>query len=189
MLSDIPPAAIVRINDESDYTDFQKDIEFLPQNQDVTFDEKRGYTVVFTAAEDGFAKGALLTQHNLLIDAAAHATTNNASSEDTICALLPLSHLFGLTIGVIAPILSHSKILIENVKNLNALEKIAVDIKLHNVTYLYTIPVLIFLLGNTPGAKENFNSLKMVTTGGCKLSDVLFNKIYRHFGFQIHEGY
>jgi long-chain acyl-CoA synthetase len=79
--------------------------------------------------------------------------------------------------------------LIENIKNLHALETITVDFKTYGVTYLYTIPVLIFLLGNIPNAKENFKTLKLVTTGGYKLPETIFVNFKRRFDLEIHEGY
>jgi long-chain acyl-CoA synthetase len=189
ILSDTPPCAIIKITDQINFTDFQKDIEFLPENYKLSFEEKRGYTIVYTAAEDGYAKGALLSQHNIITDALSHATTNNAGSSDTVCALLPLSHLFGLTIGILAPIYSHSRILIENVKNLNALKTITDDFQTHKVTYFYTIPVLIFLLGNIPNVGNKFSTFKLVTTGGYKLPENVYTNFKKKFNIEIHEGY
>lgn len=187
--SDTPPSAIIRIVQETSIYDFSKDILFLPDAPPHSFDEKRGYTIVYTAAEDGYPKGALLSQHNLMTDAYSKNIASQANHDDIVCALLPLSHLYGLTMGVIAPILSHSGILVENVKNINALESIMDDLKEHSVSYFYTIPVLIFLLGNIPDVKNKLKSLKVVATGGYKLPETVFTNFKRKFDLEILEGY
>jgi long-chain acyl-CoA synthetase len=189
LMSDTPPSAIIKIAQDTPLQDFSKDIEFLVEDPSASFDEKRGYTIVYTAAEDGFAKGALLSQHNIMTNAMTHATTNKAGSSDTICALLPMSHLFGLTIGVIAPILSHSKVLIANIKNISRIDQLLDELYNNKVTYLYTIPVLLYLLGNTKDADIKLSSIKIITSGGYKLPDMIYSNYKRKFSIDIHEGY
>jgi long-chain acyl-CoA synthetase len=189
IISDTPPSAIIRIDHETSFSDFQKDIEFLPEKPDASFEEKRGYTIVYTAAEDGFAKGAMLSQHNILSDALAMTKIVNANRDSVICPLLPFSHLFGLTTGCISPIYSNSTIAIVNIRNISQISAISKHLSYVNTTHLWTVPIIIYLIGNLPSTSNAFKTVKYISSGGYKLPSILFDSILKKYNIQIQEGY
>jgi acyl-CoA synthetase (AMP-forming)/AMP-acid ligase II len=75
MMADTVPGALVRIDKSTDTFDFEKEFEF----KDCTLEDKRlegledVCLIVYTNASDGWAKGAMLTNENLLANAEALA--------------------------------------------------------------------------------------------------------------------
>ncbi|MBN1981075.1 MAG: AMP-binding protein [Chitinivibrionales bacterium] len=188
MLADTPPSVIIRISPESALEDFSKDITFI-HSQVKRIELPKPYTIVYTAAENGFAKGAMLSQKNIWTNARAVTEVVSAESSSVYCSLLPQSHLFGLTTGVFAPMLSHSSFVIEDMKNISKIEVIADNLQRYGVTHLYTIPLILHLLSRVPGIKEKLRSVRYVISGGYKLPETLFDYYNTTFGITIQEGY
>ena len=115
MLLDTPPAACIRIDKATETFDFSKEIEIRNQSwkNDGGEDLSDVCTMIYTAAEDGYAKAVMLTHENMLANARAIAEGNSVTAGSITCALLPFCHSFGLQTGIITPLLSgdysHSK--------------------------------------------------------------------------------
>jgi long-chain acyl-CoA synthetase len=189
LLSNAPPSAIIKIDQETNYNDFKSDIEFLPDRPGAVFLDKRGYTIVYTAAEDGFAKGALLTQKNIISNALVSSSVNQSKRSSVSCALIPYNHMFGLTMGIVSPLYSNSTILVLDVKKIERVDQFAEALFQHKVTHLYTIPIVLFLLGRSPNIHEQIAHLHTIISGGCKLSASIYNFYIKKFNKIIREGY
>jgi long-chain acyl-CoA synthetase len=66
--------------------------------------------VVYTSAMAGRPLGAILTHRNLLANARSAVAACACTADDHVLALLPFSHLFGLTVTAIAPLLVGARI-------------------------------------------------------------------------------
>ena len=66
--------------------------------------------VVYTSAMEGSALGALLTHHNLLANARATIEAAGITANDHVLAVLPYSHLFGMTVTLTAPMLAGARV-------------------------------------------------------------------------------
>ena len=66
--------------------------------------------VVYTSAMEGSALGAILTHHNLLANARATIEATQVSQSDHVLAVLPYSHLFGMTVTLTAPMLAGARV-------------------------------------------------------------------------------
>lgn len=190
IMEDTPPYAIINYNKTSDEYDYENEIKFTDNNIDIDNDQLNDVcTMVYTNAEDGYAKAVMLTKKNIISNAEAHATTNDSDPNSVICALLPFHHMFGLTIGVIAPLISNSSILIEDPSNLIYIRSISDNFSKYKLTHLYTIPLIYYLLEKIPGIKEKLNNIKYLTSGGYKLPLSIFVNFKQKFNLEIHEGY
>jgi acyl-CoA synthetase (AMP-forming)/AMP-acid ligase II len=91
MMLDTIPGALIRIDKTTDTFDFAKEFEF----RDCRVEEKRlegledVCLILYTNAADGYAKGAMLTNGNLLTDAEAGIFANKVSAGSVSCALIP----------------------------------------------------------------------------------------------------
>jgi len=105
IIREIDPAVLILLNNEE--LTFQYEEEIVFRNQDAGFlirsDLTDVCTLAFTNAEDGFSKGAMLTEKNLLSEIQALVQTNRLNNRSVTCALLPFHHLFGLMQGILVP--------------------------------------------------------------------------------------
>jgi long-chain acyl-CoA synthetase len=66
--------------------------------------------VVYTSAMEGSALGAILTHRNLLGNARATVAAAQVTRRDHVLAVLPFSHLFGMTVTLTAPLLAGARV-------------------------------------------------------------------------------
>ena len=66
--------------------------------------------VVYTSAMEGQPLGAILTHRNLLANARATIDAAGLTAADHVLAVLPFSHLFGMTVTLTAPLLAGARI-------------------------------------------------------------------------------
>ncbi|HEU4641360.1 MAG TPA: AMP-binding protein [Gemmatimonadaceae bacterium] len=66
--------------------------------------------IVYTSAMAGTPLGAILTHRNLLANARATVEAAELGPHDHALALLPFSHLFGLTVTLLAPLLAGARV-------------------------------------------------------------------------------
>src|SRR5829696_189080 len=66
--------------------------------------------IVYTSAMAGRALGAVLTHRNLLANGRSCVIAAGNVAEDHVLALLPFSHLFGLTVTATSPLLAGARV-------------------------------------------------------------------------------
>jgi acyl-CoA synthetase (AMP-forming)/AMP-acid ligase II len=67
--------------------------------------------IVYTSAMAGTPLGARLSHRNVLANAHSTARAMGITSDDRMLAVLPFSHLFGLTVSAVAPLLRGANVL------------------------------------------------------------------------------
>jgi long-subunit acyl-CoA synthetase (AMP-forming) len=191
MKQDTPPCALVHIDRITDTFDYGKEIVFTHDNpQEYDWDELSDVaTIVYTNAEDGYAKGAMLTRKNLLANAESGCERDELTNENIICALLPLSHMFGLQTGLLTPLFSKSVILLEDISSLGKLNKILNNIHQFKVTNIYSIPLIYHLLPKISNFKILISDVIKFCSGGCALSFVIYDTFFLKSNKRIYEGY
>jgi long-subunit acyl-CoA synthetase (AMP-forming) len=102
MMADTPPAIEIHIKKDTMVFDYATEIIFTKNTIQDLFLLKEAHDtccIVYTAADDGFAKAAMLTHKNLITNARAIVEADELSPESVSCSLLPMHHLFGLQTG------------------------------------------------------------------------------------------
>jgi long-chain acyl-CoA synthetase len=66
--------------------------------------------IVYTSAMQGRPLGAVLTHANMLANARSTVEAMHCSADDEVLAFLPYSHLFGLTVSGVAPLLAGGRV-------------------------------------------------------------------------------
>jgi long-chain acyl-CoA synthetase len=191
MLLDTPPAACIRIDKATEIFDFAKEIEIRnqPWKDDSGEDLSDVCTMIYTAAEDGYAKGVMLTHENMLANARAIAEGNNVAPESITCALLPFYHSFGLQTGIITPLLNGGSTVVQNESDLFN-SKISINNFLScNITHLYSIPIVYYLLSKIKNIQKIIATTKSIISGGYSLTDKIYQKMHAQNNIQIQEGY
>jgi long-chain acyl-CoA synthetase len=67
-------------------------------------------SIIYTSGTTGHSKGVMLTHRNLVSDALATSVLVDVTEEDTFLSILPLSHSYECTLGMIAPFMLGSTV-------------------------------------------------------------------------------
>jgi acyl-CoA synthetase (AMP-forming)/AMP-acid ligase II len=190
IIADTDPSAIFFLN--STEVGFRYEEEIIFRNQDPAYrlvtDLGEVCTVAFTNAEDGFSKGALITESNLIAEVQALIFSNGLQPDSVTLALLPFYHLYGLVQGVLVPSHAGSTGIIADLDFLRMHETVEL-ISRQQVTHLYTVPPFYYLFSKVPGIAGQVNQVKEFYSGGAQLSPFIFESFLRKTGKKIREGY
>jgi len=187
---DTPPAAVINfdpnITDIVFYKDIQINQTYINRNIELNNDV---CTLVYTAAEDGVPKAAMLTYNNLFSNTKAIIESNNVLRDSISCSVIPFYHLFGLQTGVLVPFLNNSDSYISELHNPKYIEILIEDLKNINVTHFYSVPLLFYLLKRIKYFNKLFSNNTTFWSGGYKLPSSIYEYYLTNFNIDIHEGY
>jgi long-chain acyl-CoA synthetase len=141
--------------------------------------------ILYTSGTTGNPKGVLLTHKNLTSNAGNSAKHNELERGTTI-GVLPLAHVYGLTISNICLLLGSSMVIFPNfvpTEVFKAIEK-------YQVKTFSTVPAMIHALVSHPNADQyDTSSLECVSSGSAPLPVALLHAFEKKFGAKVYEGY
>ncbi len=142
--------------------------------------------VLFTSGTSGLPKGVSLTGQNLVANLQQVAETGLLRRDDRVLSALPLFHSFGLTIGLLFPLLTR-KTLITAPSPLDC-DAITEAARSGNPTVLLATPTFLrTYVRRIP--RDAFGTLRLVATGAERLAEETAAAFRGRFGCEVHEGY
>jgi len=144
--------------------------------------------ILYTSGTTGQPKGAELTHHNLVSNAATTSDTLiEIGPDDVIMGCLPLFHVFGLTCGLNAAVKAGSTLtLIPRFDPAKALQVVARD----KVTVFEGVPTMYAAMLHSPDAgSADMSSLRTCITGGSAMPVEILRNFESTFGCEVFEGY
>ena len=146
--------------------------------------------IVYTSGTTGSGKGAELTHSNLFTNAVLSTNIFNLSTADVQLVVLPLFHIFGMTVMMNAGIYKGlHNILLPKFDAGTAFKLIAK----HSISILAAVPTVYWALVNY--SDEDFNeaviakSLRLCASGGASLPVEILKTFEKRFDVPILEGY
>ncbi|HOW71578.1 MAG TPA: AMP-binding protein [Phycisphaerae bacterium] len=191
LLTDSEPSVLIRYDPKTLEFDYRRDLEFRrPASEPWRGEDlSRICMMVYTAAEDGWYKGALLTREGLLSVAHAIVRGDHVNPRTVSCMLAPLHHLYGFQAGLLVPLLGQGTVVLQEIKELSRLRSSVTDMAEYGVTNLYSVPMVFYLISRVPMVRNWLGTVVGAVSGGYKLMEPVFRTFRDKTGLEIHEGY
>ena len=144
--------------------------------------------IVYTSAMRGTPLGAVLTHANLLANAHATITAMQYSADDHVLAVLPWSHLFGLTVTGAAALMARAHVVtMERFHPVKAAERLAAEI-----TVMVGVPSVYHALLSVCERRRidlRGSALRICVCGGAELPVTLQDRWANATGVELRQGY
>ncbi len=144
--------------------------------------------IVYTSAMAGTPLGAVLTHANLLANARSTVEAAANSADDDVLALLPFSHLFGLTVAGAAPLLAGGRVrTMERFHPVRAAELLA-----DGITEVVGVPAVFHAMLaaiERRGLDLRGSALRVCICGGALLPIELQDRWADVTGVELRQGY
>jgi long-chain acyl-CoA synthetase len=141
--------------------------------------------ILYTSGTTGNPKGVRLTHKNLTSNA-ENSAKHNALERGTTIGVLPLAHVYGLTISNICLLMGSSIVVFSTFNP----EEVFKAIEKYGVKTFSAVPAMIHSLVSYPFAeKYNTSSLESVSSGSAPLPVALLHAFEKNFGAKVYEGY
>jgi long-chain acyl-CoA synthetase len=143
--------------------------------------------ILYTSGTTGHPKGAMLTQRNMASNADAIAEYLGVTSEDRFITVLPIFHVFCMTVCMNAPIAVGGTMII--LPRFSPVE-VAQAISQYQATVFAGVPTMYNFMMQTPQiTPDDLSSLRICVSGGASLPVALLHNFEKRFNKVISEGY
>ncbi|MED1204035.1 class I adenylate-forming enzyme family protein [Heyndrickxia acidicola] len=141
--------------------------------------------ILYTSGTTGKPKGVILTHQNLYSNAASSASVNKESLKTTL-GVLPLAHVFGLTVSNICYLKGSSIVIFSKFD----VEEVFSAIEKYKVRTFSVVPAMVYAMYHYPHAdRYDLSSLDKLTSGSAPLPLALSVKFKKKFQADVTEGY
>ncbi len=147
--------------------------------------------IVYTSGTTGKPKGAELTHSNLMQNTVLCADLFKASPADTMLIVLPLFHIFAMTVQMNVSLYKGvTAVLLPRFDAKTVLELF----EQHQITFFAGVPTMYWGLNsyldtNKTDLSNITKNLRMCVSGGASLPVAVLEKFESHFDVKILEGY
>jgi acyl-CoA synthetase (AMP-forming)/AMP-acid ligase II len=141
----------------------------------------------YSSGTTGLPKGVMLTHANLVANVAQIGANEPLSDADTLIAILPFFHIYGLTVVMNCGLASGATLILlprfDLASFLQTLES-------HAVTYAYLAPPIVLALAKQPMVEQyDLARLRVVVSGGAPIGAETALACQNRLGCSVKQGY
>ena len=143
--------------------------------------------LIYSGGTTGVAKGIMLSHFALAANAHQIRAWGKLTPEDSILAVLPLFHGFGMSVTMNASILARGEIvLLPRFKRRDVLDAI----QTHRPTFMVGVPTMFVAFNHLPDIGQyDLTSLKAIYVGAAPLTEAIKTAFEAKTGARMIEGY
>ena len=158
----------------------------IPALMKRTVSSQKPAAILFTSGTEGEPKGVALSHHNILTNIAQVRAHIDLYDSDILFNPLPVFHCFGLTVGMLLPLIAGVKV----VCHPSPLQprEIVRRIREMGATILLSTDTFITQYARA-GESGDLNSLRLAVCGAERVRDETRTLFRRKYGMEILEGY
>jgi long-chain acyl-CoA synthetase len=157
----------------------ENDVDDMRQTEDEVA------VILYTSGTTGRPKGVCLTHRNLYSNAASSANNSDGERGTTI-GVLPLAHVYGLTVANICYLTGSAVVVFSKFEATG----LFAAIERYKVRNFSVVPAMIHAMVQDPrSANYDLSSLEWVASGSAPLSLALSTAFKEKFGADVYEGY
>ncbi|NUU38255.1 class I adenylate-forming enzyme family protein [Pseudomonas sp. C2B4] len=145
--------------------------------------------MIYTTGTTGAPKGVMLTHRNLLYIAHSASLLRQLCSEDRVYAVLPISHVYGLSAVCLASLFAGAALQLEARFDPQELARALRD---DGITLMQGVPTLyarLLELADAGQIELYAPKLRFMYAGGSPLDMTLKTAVEQRFGLTLHNGY
>ncbi|MEY8732035.1 long-chain-fatty-acid--CoA ligase [Peribacillus frigoritolerans] len=150
-------------------------------------DEEDLAVILYTSGTTGKPKGAMLTHRNLVSNADSISKLLELDDKDRVVAVLPMFHVFCMTVCLNAPIACGATVLIQPKFSPH---DVVTTIREKKATVFAGVPTMYSFIYQLPEASaEDCQSIRLCISGGASIPAELLHNFENKFSVSILEGY
>ncbi|MEW5922338.1 MAG: class I adenylate-forming enzyme family protein [Bacillota bacterium] len=159
-----------------------------PEVSEIPLDPDDVAQLIYTSGTTGRPKGAMLTHHNLIIDAHWIAARYSLQEQDRAMCIMPLFHINGQVVTVITPLYHGGSIVLPERFSVTNFFPDIID---YGVTYTGTVATMLSMLLNRidPVDMHERSKLRVVFCGSAPVPVEVQAAFERAFKVPVIEGY
>ncbi|MDR2162837.1 MAG: long-chain fatty acid--CoA ligase [Clostridiales Family XIII bacterium] len=167
--------------------DFRQRVQDSPREDfDLVDHAQTISTYLYTSGTTGVPKAAMLSHHNLTINAMQTNTAFDTDGSDRFILVLPLFHVLAFTCVTLMPLATGATVyLIESFRPKEFIEELTAK----NITVFIGVPAMYVVLVNAGKQHVQFPDLRRVICGGAPLPIDTINGMKDGLGLEVVEGY
>ncbi len=182
--AEIDPLFLINVNQA-----IGKEKEILiPEVAKISLDPHDVAEIIYTSGTTGKPKGAMLTHHNLIIDAHWIAARHRLQEGDRAMCVMPLFHVNGQVVTVMTPLYHGGSVVLPERFSVTSF---FADIVRYGVTYTGTVATMLSMLLSRmePGDIPRGSGLRAVFCGSAPVPVQVQTAFERTFKVPVIEGY
>ncbi|USK35781.1 long-chain-fatty-acid--CoA ligase [Bacillus sp. F19] len=143
--------------------------------------------ILYTSGTTGKPKGAMLSHRNLVSNSDSISKLLELHDNDRVVAVLPMFHVFCMTVCMNAPIACGATVLIQ--RKFSPSDVVS-TIREKKATVFAGVPTMYSFIYQLPEATaEDFQSIRMCISGGASIPVEMLHKFENKYNVSILEGY